>query len=114
LRDFEERIGLCLRNKLKLWYMRGDKFHAPYHHNRYDHIGIELNKEVDIWDSISVSFEKGIYEEESYQGYAIEKPMRIDDWFVITINGDYRVKQPLEGGDEQGFCAAFFKVIYRF
>jgi len=34
--------------------------------------------------------------------------------FVTTINGDYRVKQPVEGGDEQGICAAFFKVVYRF
>ncbi len=38
------RLGF--RNEVELWYMRGVKFHAPYH-NRYDHIGIEFNKDVD-------------------------------------------------------------------
>jgi hypothetical protein len=53
------RLGF--RNEVELWYMRGDKFHSPYH-SCYDHIGIESNKDVGIWDSVSVSFEKEIYE----------------------------------------------------
>jgi len=74
-------------------------FHAPYQ-NWYDRIRIEYNEEVDIWKSIGVSFEKGVYEEEPYKEYSLQKPMRIADRLVTTFNGNFRVKEPEEGDRE--------------
>jgi len=97
LRDFIEGAGVCFRNEVELWYMRSDRFHAPYQ-NSYDRIRIEYNEEVDIWDSVSAGVEKGVYEEQPYKEYFIEKPMRISDRMVTTLNGSYRVQE--ENGDE--------------
>ena len=97
LRDFIEGAGVCFRNEVELWYTRADKFHAPYQ-NSYDRVRIEYNEEVDIWDSVSGGIEKGVYEEEPYKEYYIEKPMRVTDRMVTTLNANYRVQE--ENGDE--------------
>ena len=97
LRDFIEGAGVCFRNEVELWYTRADKFHAPYQ-NRYDRVRIEYNEEVDIWDSISGGIEKGVYEEQPYKEYFVEKPMRVTDRMVTTLNANYRVQE--ENGDE--------------
>ncbi|MFQ6036836.1 MAG: DUF5916 domain-containing protein, partial [Sedimentisphaerales bacterium] len=97
LRDFVEGAGVCLRNELEFWYFRSDSFHAPYQ-NWYDRIGIRYNEEVDIWESIGVGLEKGVYEEEPYKEYFLEKPMRITDRLVTTFNGNYRTIEPKKAG----------------
>ena len=99
LRDFYESGGVCLRNEIELWYSRSDSFHEPYQ-NWADRFRIEYNEDVDIWDSISVSFARGVYEEEPYKEYSIEKPARITDRLLTTINGNYRVKERITGGDK--------------
>ena len=97
LRDFEEGVRVGFRNEVEVSYARGDKFHDPYQ-NWYDSIRIEYNEEVDVWDSISVSFARGVYEEEPYKEYSLEKPMKITERLVTTFEGNYRVKE--ENGDE--------------
>ncbi len=97
LRDFIEGAGVGFRNEIELWYIRGDSFHAPYQ-NWYDRIRIEYNEEVDIWDSVTVGFAKGVYEEEPYKEYSLEKPMRITERLVSTFEGTYRVQE--ENGNE--------------
>ncbi len=97
LRDFYEGAGVCFHNEVELWYIRSDRFHAPYQ-NWYDRIRIEYNEEVDVWDSVSAGVEKGVYEETPYKEYFVEKPMRITDRMVTTLNGNYRVQE--ENGDE--------------
>jgi len=99
LRDFYESGGVCLRNEVELWYSRSDSFHEPYQ-NWADRFRIEYNEDVDIWDSISVGFARGVYEEEPYKEYSIEKPARITDRLLTTINGNYRIKQRITGGDK--------------
>lgn len=99
LRDFYESAGVCFRNEIELWYSRSDSFHEPYQ-NWADRIRIEYNEDVDIWDSISVGFARGVYEEEPYKEYSIEKPTRITDRLLTTINGNYRITDSLEGGSE--------------
>ncbi|MFH1882661.1 MAG: TRAP transporter large permease subunit, partial [Planctomycetota bacterium] len=100
LRDFLEGAVLGFRNEIELWYIRSDSFHAPYQ-NWYDQIRVEYNEEVDVWDSISVSFAKGVYEEEPYKEYSLEKPMKITERLVTTFEGNYRLKHPEAGGDEE-------------
>ena len=100
LRDFYESGGVCLRNEVELWYSRSDSFHEPYQ-NWADRFRVEYNEDVDIWDSISVSFARGVYEEEPYKEYTIEKPARITDRVLTTINGNYRIKQRITGGDKR-------------
>jgi len=97
LRDFYEGAGVTFHNEVELWYNRSDRYHAPYQ-NRYDRIRIEYNEEVDVWDSISGGIEKGVYEEKPYKEYFVEKPMRVTDRMVTTLNGNYRVQD--ENGDE--------------
>jgi len=97
LRDFIEGGGVTFHNEVEIWYNRSDSYHAPYQ-NRYDRVRIEYNEEVDIWDSVSAGVEKGVYEEQPYKEYFIEKPMRITDRLVTTLNGNYRLQQ--ENGDE--------------
>ena len=97
LRDFIESAGVCFRNEVELRYTRADKFHAPYQ-NRYDRVRIEYNEEVDIWDSVSAGIEKGVYEEQPYKEYFVEKPMRVTDRLVTTLNGNYRIQE--ENGEE--------------
>jgi len=97
LRDFLEGAVLGFRNEIELWYIRSDSFHAPYQ-NWYDRIRVEYNEEVDVWDSISVSFARGVYEEEPYKEYSLEKPMKITERLVSTFGGNYRVKE--ENGNE--------------
>jgi hypothetical protein len=97
LRDFIEEAGVGFHNEVELLYARGDKFHAPYQ-NWYDRVRVEYNKEVDVWDSIGVGIEKGVYEEEPYKEYFLEKPMKITERLVTTFKGNYRVKE--ENGDE--------------
>jgi hypothetical protein len=99
LRDFSESVGACLRNEVELWYTHADKFHEPYQ-NRYDRVRVEYNEEVDIWDSISAGFEKGVYEKEPYHEYFVEKPLRITDRLFTTLQGNYRITDQLQGGDE--------------
>lgn len=97
LRDFIEGASVCFHNEVELWYMRSDSYHAPYQ-NWFDRVRIEYNEEVDVWDSVSTGIEKGVYEEKPYKEYFVEKPMRITDRMVTTLNGNYRVQQ--ENGDE--------------
>mgnify|MGYP001024413322 CR=1 FL=1 len=97
LRDFIEGAGVCFRNEVEVWYTRSNRYHAPYQ-NWNDRVRIEYNEEVDIWDSVSGGIEKGIYEEQPYREYFIEKPMRITDRLVNTLNGNYRIQE--ENGDE--------------
>ena len=97
LRDFVEGAGVGFRNEIELWYIRGDSFHAPYQ-NWYDRIRIEYNEEVDVWDSVTVGFARGVYEEEPYKEYSLEKPMRITERLVSTFEGNYRVQE--ENGNE--------------
>jgi hypothetical protein len=99
LRDFVEEVGVGFHNDVELLYARGDKFHAPYQ-NWYDRITVQYNEEVDVWDSVSASVAKGVYEEEPYHEYSLEKPQRITDRLVTTVEGNYRVKEPLTGGNE--------------
>jgi hypothetical protein len=97
LRDFIEGVGVCFRNEVELQYTRADKFHAPYQ-NWYDRVRIEYNEDVDVWDSVSGGIEKGVYEEQPYKEYFVEKPMRVTDRMVTTLNANYRVQE--ENGDE--------------
>jgi len=97
LRDFVEGAGVGFRNNVELSYTRSDKFHAPYQ-NWYDRIKVEYNEEVNVWDSVSVSFAKGVYEEEPYKEYSLEKPTKITERLVTTFKGNYRIKE--ENGDE--------------
>ena len=97
LRDFIEGAGVGFRNEIELWYIRGDSFHAPYQ-NWYDRIRIEYNEDVDVWDSVTVGFARGVYEEEPYKEYSLEKPMRITERLVSTFEGNYRVQE--ENGNE--------------
>ncbi len=90
LRDFVEGAGVGFRNEIELWYTRGDRFHAPYQ-NYYDRVRVEYNEEVDIWDSISGGVAKGVYEEEPYKEYFLEKPVKITPRLVTIFNGNYRV-----------------------
>ncbi len=99
LRDFREGAGATFQNEIELWYYRSDSFHAPFQ-NYYDKVRIEYNEEVDIWDSISTSITKGVYEKEPYHEYSLEKPMRITDRLVTTLEGNYRIKEPETGGNE--------------
>jgi hypothetical protein len=99
LRDFIEEAGVGFRNEVELLYERGDKFHAPYQ-NWYDRLKVRYNEEVDVWDSITVGVEKGVYEKEPYKECFMQKPMKITDRLVTTINGNYRVKDPQPGGDD--------------
>jgi len=98
LRDFTEWFGTCLRNEIELWYYRADRFHAPYQ-NWYDRFRIEYNEEVDRWESVSFSVERGVYETEPYTGYSLEKPQRITDRLVTTLSGDYRRYSDREDDD---------------
>ena len=100
LRDFIEDAGVHLRNEIELRYTRADQFHAPFQ-NWYDRFRIEYNEEVDVWDSISGGFERGVYEKEPYKEYFLEKPVKITERFVTTLKGNYRIKQPEEGSDEE-------------
>jgi len=84
LRDFVEGAGVGLRNEIELWYMRGDRFHAPYQ-NWYDRIRVEYKEDVDVWDSISGGFARGVYEEEPYKEYSLEKPVKITERLVTTL-----------------------------
>lgn len=84
LRDFVEGAGVGLRNEIELWYMRGDRFHAPYQ-NWYDRIRVECKEDVDVWDSISGGFARGVYEEEPYKEYSLEKPVKITERLVTTL-----------------------------
>jgi hypothetical protein len=97
LRDFYEGAGVTFHNEVEVRYYRSDRYHAPYQ-NWFDRIRIEYNEEVDVWDSVSAGVEKGVYEEKPYKEYFVEKPMRITDRLVTTINGNYRVQE--ENGDE--------------
>ncbi len=100
LRDFVEGVGVGFHNEVEISYRRSDSFHAPYQ-NWYDNIRIEYNEDVDKWDSVSFSLEKGVYEEEPYKEYSLEKPMKITERLVTTFEGNYRLKHPEAGGDEE-------------
>jgi len=76
---------------------RCDTFHTPYQ-NWYDIIRVKYNEDVDVWNSVSVGFARGVYEEEPYKEYSLEKPMKITERLVTTFNGNYRVKE--ENGNE--------------
>jgi hypothetical protein len=78
-----------LRNEIELWYFRADRFHTPYQ-NWYDGARIEYNEEVDIWNSISFSVQRGEYETEPYVEYSLDKPQQITDRLVTTLGADYR------------------------
>ncbi len=97
LRDFVEGVGVGFHNEVEISYRRSDSFHAPYQ-NWYDRIRIEYNEDVGVWDSVSFSLEKGVYEEEPYKEYSLEKPMKITERLVTTFEGNYRVKE--ENGNE--------------
>jgi len=97
LRDFSEGAVLGFRNEIELWYIRSDSYHAPYQ-NWYDRIRVEYNEDVDVWDSVTVSFARGVYEEEPYKEYSLEKPMKITERLLTTFEGNYRVKE--ENGNE--------------
>jgi len=99
LRDFMEGAGVGFHNEIEISYLRADRFHAPFQ-NYYDRIRVEYNEEVDVWDSVSGSVAKGVYEEEPYYEYSLEKPMKITNRLVTTLNGNYRVKEPETGGRE--------------
>ena len=97
IRDFVESVGICMRNEIEFWYTRADRYHDPYQ-NWYDRFKIEYNEEVDIWDSISGGFGRGVYEAEPYNEYFLEKPIRVNDRLVSTFEGTYRTKEPREPG----------------
>lgn len=78
---------------------RRDTFHTPYQ-NWYDGIEVEYNEDVDVWDSVSVGFRKGVYEKEPYREYSLKKPMKITERLVTTFNGNYRIQEPKIDGDE--------------
>ncbi|MHC4173402.1 MAG: carbohydrate binding family 9 domain-containing protein [Planctomycetota bacterium] len=99
LRDFIEQVGVGFRNEVELSYTRGDKFHAPYQ-NWYDRFIVQYNEDVDVWESVSVGFERGVYEKEPYKEYSLEKPMRITERLLTTVNGNYRTIYPEAGGEE--------------
>jgi hypothetical protein len=97
LRDFYESAGVTFHNEVEIMYTRSDSYHAPYQ-NWYDSIRIEYNEEVDVWDSVSTGIRKGVYEEEPYKEYYVQKPMRVTNRLVTTLNGNYRIQE--ENGDE--------------
>ncbi len=97
LRDFLEAVGAGFRNEIEIWYIHSDRYHAPYQ-NRYDRIRLEYNEEVDVWDSITASVAKGVYEEEPYKEYSLEKPFKITERMVSTFEGNYRIQE--ENGNE--------------
>jgi hypothetical protein len=97
LRDFVEEARVGFRNEVEIRYRRSDSFHAPYQ-NWYDSIRVEYNEEVNVWNSVTVGFAKGVYEEEPYKEYLLEKPMKITERLVTTFRGNYRVKE--ENGNE--------------
>jgi hypothetical protein len=99
LRDFVEEVGVGFQNEVEISYRRSDSFHAPYQ-NWYDHFRVEYNEDVDVWESVSVGFERGVYENEPYKEYFLEKPMRITERLLSTVNGNYRTKYPEAGGEE--------------
>ena len=99
LRDFVEEAGVGFHNNVELLYARADKFHAPFQ-NWYDRITVQYNEQADVWDSISGAVAKGVYEEEPYYEYTLEKPQRITDRLLTTIQGNYRVKEAETGGQE--------------
>ena len=93
-------MGVGFHNEVEISYRRSDSFHAPYQ-NWYDNIRIEYNEDVDKWDSVSFGLEKGVYEEERYKEYSLEKPMKITERLVTTFEGNYRLKHPEAGGDKE-------------
>jgi hypothetical protein len=97
LRDFVEGVGAGFRNEIEVWYIRSDSYHAPFQ-NRYDRIRVEYKEDVDIWDSVTASAAKGVYEEEPYKEYSLEKPFKITERMVSTFEGNYRVQE--ENGNE--------------
>ncbi len=97
LRDFLEGAGVGFRNEIEIWYIRSDSYHAPYQ-NWSDRIRVEYNEDVDVWDSITASVAKGVYEEEHYKEYSLEKPFKITERMVSTFEGNYRVQE--ENGNE--------------
>jgi hypothetical protein len=99
LRDFIEGAGVRFQNEVEVSYTRADKFHAPYQ-NWYDRIKIEYNEEVDIWNSVTAGFERGVYEEEPYIEYSLEKPVKITERLVTTVKGNYRTVEPQADGDD--------------
>jgi hypothetical protein len=97
LRDFVEGVGAGFRNEIEVWYIRSDSYHAPFQ-NRYDRIRVEYKEDVDIWDSVTAGVTKGVYEEEPYKEYSLEKPFKITERMVSTFEGNYRVQE--ENGNE--------------
>jgi hypothetical protein len=92
LRDYMEGVGVGFRNEIEIWYIRNDSYHAPYQ-NWYNRIRVEYNEEVDVWDSITASVAKGVYEEDPYREYSLEKPFKITERMVSTFEGNYRVQE---------------------
>ena len=89
LRDFMEGAGIGFRNEIEIWFIRSDRYHAPYQ-NWYNRIRVEYNEDVDVWDSITASVAKGVYEEDPYKEYSLEKPFKITERMVSTFEGNYR------------------------
>jgi hypothetical protein len=92
LRDFLEGAGVGFRNEIEIWFIRNDSYHAPYQ-NWSNRIRVEYNEDVDVWNSITASVAKGVYEEEHYKEYSLEKPFKITERLVSTFEGNYRVQK---------------------
>ena len=98
IRDFNESIELTLRNELEFQYAREDEFHYPYQ-NRAHKFEIGYNK-VDRWNSVSGGYAQGVFQEEPYDEFSLDKPIKITDRLTTSIRGNYRLCHP-DGGAEE-------------
>ncbi len=95
---YRHMAGIRFRNELEIRYYRSDRYHHPYY-NRSNRFRVSHNR-VNRWNSISGSYEKGVYEGVPYDEYGFEKPVKLSDRFTTEFELDYRVQKPEEGGDE--------------
>ncbi len=95
---YRHMAGIRLRNELEFRYYRSDRYHAPYY-NRSNRFLLRHNR-VDRWNSISLSYEKGVYENVPYDEYGFEKPIKLSDRMTTEFEIDYRIQQPRGESDE--------------
>ena len=76
---------------------RRDRFHTPYQ-NWYDIIRIEYNEDVDVWNSVSVGLEKGVYEykeERRIQLISATSSEKGGEWLHLLATLKYAIKSPV-------------------
>jgi hypothetical protein len=99
LRDYGGRVGTAIHNYIEVWYRRSDDYHAPYH-NWSESLNIELNEEIDYWNSIDVGVERGQFNEDLFKEYWINKPQRLTDRLVTEFEGNFRTWDHMDPAEE--------------